>query len=393
MINEKMLGLGKKSSTIRELFEYGKARKAEIGEENVYDFSLGNPAVAPPKEVDDAIKNLIDNTDSIALHGYTSAVGDNSVREKIADDLNEKYGAGVDSSLIYMTCGAAASLTISLHAVVNEGDEVIVLAPFFPEYRVFAEKAGAKVVVVTPNERLKPDLSALANAITEKTKAIIVNYPNNPSGVILNETEVWALTEVLKRKEKEYGNRIFLISDEPYRELNYGNEIPFFASFYDDTIVCYSFSKSMSLPGERIGYIAINPKMNGARDVFFAVCGAGRSLGFVCAPSLWQKVIGECIGKTSDMSFYEENREILYQGLKKIGYNIIKPEGAFYMFVKAPDGNSRKFCEEAKKYELLIVPSDDFGLSGYARISYCVSTETIVNSMPSFEKLIKNYKE
>ena len=394
MLQEKMMELGYKSSVIRSIFEYSKKRKSEIGADKVFDFSIGNPSVPAPKEVGDVIKNLVENTDPVALHGYTSAVGDNEVRKAIADNINNEFNAGINPNLIYMTCGAAASLTISLNAIVNEGDEIIVLAPFFPEYKVFIEKAGGKVVIVKCNkDDLQIDFEALEKAINKNTKGIIINSPNNPSGVIISEEYLIKLAELLNNKQEEFGTDIFLISDEPYRKLVYGdNFVPFVTNYYDNTLVCYSFSKALSLPGERIGYIIVSPKCKNAQDVFAAVCGAGRALGFVCAPSIWQYVIKECLNLTADVSVYERNRKVLYEELSKMGYKMAKPDGAFYIFMKALEEDAYAFYEKAKKYELLLVPSDDFGMEGYVRIAYCVTEEQVKNSLPAFKKLIEEYK-
>ena len=394
MLNEKMLKLGTASSAIRQLFEYGKMRKAEIGEDKVFDFSIGNPSVPAPKSVDDTIKTLIETEDSVLLHGYTSAPGDMAVRTKIAEYIKETSGVNATAANIYMTCGAAASLTISLTALANEGDEVILLAPFFPEYRVFAERAGFKCVVVNCREPdFQIDISALEKAINKNTKAIIINSPNNPTGVVFSEATVKELSALLNKKQEEYGKEIFLISDEPYRELVYGDvTVPFPARYYANTIVCYSFSKSLSLPGERIGYIFVSPECKDSALVFAAVCGAGRALGFVCAPSMLQRVVAENLGKTADVSIYNTNRELLYNALSEYGYTVVMPDGAFYLFVKAPESDAAAFAEKAKKHELLIVPSDSFGMGGYVRISYCVSTKQIENSLPAFKALIEEYK-
>ena len=394
MLNEKMLQLGTASSAIRQLFEYGKARKALLGEDKVYDFSIGNPSVPAPKSVDDTIKNLIENEDSVLLHGYTSAPGDMLVRTKIADYLQEKSGVEAKASNIYMTCGAAASLTITLNALANENDEVILLAPFFPEYRVFAEKAGFKCVVVNCSQPdFQIDIDALGKAMNKNTKAIIINSPNNPTGVVFKEETIISLAKLLEEKQQEFSKEIFLISDEPYRELVYGEvTVPYPQKYYNNTIVCYSFSKSLSLPGERIGYIYVSPRCKDANLVFAAVCGAGRALGFVCAPSMLQRVVAENLGKTADVSIYNKNREILYNALNDYGYQAVKPDGAFYLFVKSPENDAAAFAERAKKYELLLVPSDSFGMGGYVRISYCVSTKQIENSLPSFKALIEEYK-
>ncbi|MGN1094991.1 MAG: pyridoxal phosphate-dependent aminotransferase [Eubacteriales bacterium] len=393
MISEKMLALGKKSSAIREIFEYGRKRKAEIGEENVFDFSLGNPSVFPPDVVNSTIISLCENEDPISLHGYTSAAGDIMTRRAIASYLSKTYKTDDTADNIYITVGAAASLTISLNAIVCEGDEVIVLSPYFPEYRVFAQKAGAKVVEVKCRESdFGIDLDALEKAITPNTKAIIINSPNNPTGVVYPKEDIMSLSSLLSGKEREYSHEIYLISDEPYRELVYGGiSVPYTANYYDDTISCYSFSKSLSVPGERIGYICVSKCCRDWKALFFAVCGAGRSLGFVCAPSLMQKVLPHCLGKTADTSVYDRNRELLYSALTGYGYKCIRPDGAFYMFVKSPEADAVSFCEKAKKYELLLVPSDSFGIPGYMRISYCVSTEQIERSLPAFGALACEY--
>ena len=394
-INKKMESLGKVRSVIRDIFEYGNERRRAIGAENVYDFSLGNPSVPAPCAVDDSIRDLLDNFPSVSLHGYTSAVGDDATREAIADDVNKRFNAGVTKDDIYMTCGAAASLTVSLGAVVNEGDEVVVIAPFFPEYRVFAERAGA-TLVVTPadTESFEVDLDACASCLTPKTKAVIINSPNNPTGVVIKKERLTAMCDIMRAAEKKYGTTIYLIADEPYRELVYDDstEVPYLINLYDDTIVCYSFSKSLSLPGERIGYIVVSNRTADNKDVFAAVCGAGRALGFVCAPSTMQRVARRCLGMTSDISVYKTNRDLLYKNLTDYGYECVYPDGAFYLFVKAPEADAAAFCERAKKYELLLVPSDSFGVPGYVRISYCVSTDMIKRSLPSFKALIEEYK-
>ena len=394
MISEKMMSLGKKRSVIREIFEYGNKRRAEIGAENVFDYSLGNPSIPAPKVVNDVMVKLLTEKDPVALHGYTSAQGAPAVRQAIADDITARFNINADPNLIYMTCGAAASLTISLNAVINAGDEVIALAPFFPEYRVFAEKAGASFKVVKCRENdFQIDFEALEKAITKNTKVVIVNSPNNPSGVVFGEATIKALAELLDKKQKELGNKIFIIADEPYRELVYGDAVvPYIPEYYDNTLVCYSFSKSLSLPGERIGYIFVSPKIENCGDVYAAVCGAGRALGFVCAPSLLQFTVAECLGKTADISVYDKNRNLLYNNLTEYGFKLAKPDGAFYLFMKSPEPDANAFCEKAKKYELLLVPGDDFGFEGYVRISYCVKTEMIEKSLPAFKQLIEEYK-
>lgn len=393
-INEKAFELGSKRSVIRELFEYGKKRKAEIGEDNVYDFSLGNPSVKPPKKVRETLIGLLNYNDETALHGYTSAQGDVATRKAVADTLNKKYNGKMSEDLIYMTCGAAASLTITLKALMNVGDECIVFAPFFTEYRVFIENAGANVVVSDPEEKtFQIDFDDLVRKITAKTKVVLINSPNNPSGVVYTEATIEKLSTILKDKESEYNHKIYLISDEPYRELVYnGQEVPFVMNYYKNSIICYSYSKALSLPGERIGYIAVSPECENCKIVYNAVCGAGRSLGFVCAPSMFQKLIAKCADLAIDIGVYKENRDILYDNLKQFGFECVNPDGAFYLLVKCFGDSAAFFCEKAKKHEILVVPCDDFGIKGYVRIAYCVKKDTIINSLPHFKALAKEYK-
>jgi len=392
MISEKMWELGTKSSVIREIFEYGKKRKAEIGADKVFDFSLGNPSIPAPPKVKEAYLKLISEADPIMLHGYTSAAGDMGVRAKIAEHIRSKFGCRAEATDIYMTCGAAAALMATLRAIVNEGDEVIVLAPFFPEYTVFIESAGAEQRVVKCREPdFQVDPEVFSAAVNKNTKAVIVNSPNNPTGVVFSRETITKLADILRAKQQEYGNDIYIIADEPYRELAYGAEVPYIPNYYDNTVVCYSYSKSLSLPGDRIGYVFVSPKTANAKDVYAAVCGAGRSLGYVCAPALAQLVVGECVDEVADISAYEKNRDILYNSLVSYGYEAVKPEGAFYLFVKSPCRDASEFCERAKKYEILFVPSDSFGYEGYVRISYCVARETIEKSLPAFKALMEEY--
>ena len=392
MINERYLALGTKRSVIRELFEYGKKRKQEIGEDNVFDFSLGNPSIEPPAALKDAIVSHLDNDNSISLHGYTSAQGDGNTRAVIAKAIKRRFGFDISPDLIYMTCGAAASLTITLSAICVEGDEVLTFAPFFPEYAVFSATAGAKFSAIAPAGDMGISFENLKKCLNKSVKAIIVNSPNNPSGVVLSEETLKTLAALLVEKEKEYGHPIYLISDEPYRELVYDKVVPYIPNLYNDAIVCYSYSKSLSVPGERIGYIAVSPKAADAENVYFAICGAGRALGYVCAPSLMQKVIADCVDLTSDIDKYKENRDILCNGLKEMGYEFAQPDGAFYLFVKAPSGDGNEFSERAKSHEVLIVSGAGFGVPTHARISYCVDKKTIVNSMPAFKKIMCEYK-
>ena len=393
MINQTNVNYGKTRSVIRELFEYGKTRKAEIGEENVFDFSLGNPSVPAPEEVREELVKLITQTDPVSLHGYTSAQGDFSVRKAIADDLNARFKTNLTADGIYMTCGAAASLCITLNALLNAGNEVITFAPFFPEYAVFTANAGGVLKAVECDKNFQPDIDKFTAALTEKTKAVIINSPNNPSGVVYGEKVIKALCSALENHEKKTSNRVYIISDEPYRELVFdGIYVPFIMNFYADSIVCYSFSKSLSLPGERIGYIAVNSAMGGEREVYAGVCGAGRALGYVCAPALFQQLVRKVLGKTADISIYKANRDRLCAALTEYGFEVVKPDGAFYLFVKSPEEDANAFAERAKKYELLIVPADSFGIKGYVRISYCVSPETVEKSLPAFKALAEEYK-
>ncbi len=392
--SKSMLALGQAPSVIRETFEYGNARAKEIGRENVFDFSLGNPSVPAPDSVHTVMRDLMDNTNSVLLHGYTSAVGAEPTRKAIADDINRRFSAGVSASDIYMTCGAAASLTVTLHAILLPGDTCMTFAPFFPEYRVFVEAAGAKLnVVPADTDKFQMNLPVFEARITPETKAVIINTPNNPTGVIYTEENLRAFCEILRKKEAEYGHPIYLIADEPYRELVYDDtaKVPYLVNLYDNTFVCYSFSKSLSLPGERIGYIVVSPKMQENRLVYAAVCGSGRALGFVCAPSLMQRVVAENLGKTSDLAVYKKNRDLLYTNLTKYGYRCIYPDGAFYLWMQALEEDANAFCMKARDYELLLVPSDSFGCKGYVRLAYCVTTEMIERSLPAFEKLAKAY--
>lgn len=392
-MNQRMYALGSRRSVIREIFEFGKQRAQEVGKENVFDFSLGNPSVNPPRIVADTLAELVREEDQTALHGYTSAQGDLSVRRAIADYIRTAHGAEADPDFIYMTCGAAASLTITLSALCNEGDEVITFAPYFTEYKVFTETAGASLVALDSDpDTFQIDFDLLDKAVCEKTAAVLVNSPNNPSGVVYGEETVKRLAKLLEEKSAQFGRTIYLITDEPYRELVYGGvKVPYLTNYYPHTIVCYSYSKSLSLPGERIGYIFVNPAAKDAKALYLAVCGAGRALGYVCAPSLFQKLIARCQGVTSDVSVYERNRDTLAGALRGYGFRCVQPDGAFYLFVKSPEPDAYAFCERAKKYNLLLVPGDDFGCKGYVRIAYCVSHEMIERSLPAFEKLAKEY--
>ena len=393
MINETMKELGNKRSVIREIFEFGNRRRAEIGAENVYDFSLGNPNVPAPEAVNRTMIELLQTKSDMYLHGYTSAQGAIDTREAVAADLNRRFGTAFHKDNFYMTCGAAASLKISLTALYTPGDEVIAFTPFFPEYRVFVETCGAKLVTAASDQNtFQIDFEILKPLITEKTKAIIVNSPNNPSGVVYTAETVTKLAELLRAKEAEFGHAIYLIADEPYRELVYdGMDVPYLTKYYKDTIVCYSYSKSLSLPGERIGYILVPDEVTDAKDIYAAVCGAGRALGYVCAPSLAQHVIASCTGMVSDLNVYRLNRDLLIDSLTEFGFTCIHPDGAFYLFMKSPVADAGAFCEKAKDFDLLLVPADSFGTPGFVRIAYCVSTEMIRNSLPAFRKLAESF--
>ena len=393
MLNKKMYELGSKRSTIREIFEYAKVRAAEIGKENVFDFSIGNPSVPAPEAVNEAICRIVKETPSVELHGYTSAQGDKAVRDKIAENYTRRFNVPLSGDDLYMTCGAAASLTITFHALACEGDEFIVFAPFFPEYRVFVEGSGAKLTVLPSDpQTLQPDFDALRAAINPRVKGVLINSPNNPSGVVYGEETIATLCQILKEKSAEYGKPIYLISDEPYRELVYGEKtVVSPMRYYNETFVCYSYSKSLSLPGERIGYIAVSPSAKNAKALYAAVCGAGRKLGFVCAPALFQQVAAACDGLTADISVYKRNRDLLYKGLTGSGFTCIYPDGAFYLFVKAPKGSGAELCKNAKKYELLLVDGEDFGAKDWVRIAYCVPTERIERALPLFKLLAEEY--
>ena len=394
IVSEKMYELGSKRSAIRELFEYGKKRAQEVGAENVYDFSLGNPTVPAPDCVNETICALTEELDSISLHGYTSAQGDLQTRQTIAEYLNNTYGTTFKPDNFYITMGAAASLSMCFKALTTTPeDEFIAIAPFFPEYNVFVGAAGAKLSVVPADtDNFQINFEELEKRINKNTKGVIINSPNNPSGAVYSEETIKKLANVLTDKSKEYGTQIFIISDEPYREIVYdGIEVPYVTKYYNNTLVCYSYSKSLSLPGERIGFVLVPDEAYESKAVYAAVCGAGRALGYVCAPSMMQKVIARCIGKTGDVNLYKKNRDLLYDGLTKMGYECFKPDGAFYMFVKALEPSAEAFCEKAKAEDLLLVSATDFGCPGYVRISYCVDEDMIKRSFKAFEALRAKY--
>lgn len=393
--NEKMYELGSKRSAIRELFEYGKQRAEIVGAENVYDFSLGNPTVPAPDCVDETIRRLTEELDCIRLHGYTSAQGDATTRAAIAAFLNQTHGTQFEADDLYLTMGAAASLSLCFKALTTSTeDEFVAIAPFFPEYRVFAEAAGAKLTIVPADiKEFQIDFKVLESLIGEHTKGVIINSPNNPSGAVYSESTIMCLAELLRKKQEEVGHPIFIICDEPYREIVYdGVEVPFVTKYYANTLVCYSYSKSLSLPGERIGYVLVPQEAYESKALYAAIAGSGRALGYVCAPSMMQKVIAECQGKTGDVELYRKNRDLLYDGLTKIGYECFKPQGAFYMFVKALEEDADAFCERAKQEDLLIVSANGFGCPGYVRISYCVDEDMIKRSFGAFERLYQSYQ-
>lgn len=391
MINERLFNLGAEPNKIRELFAYGLARKAEIGEENVFDYSIGNPSVPAPQEVLVQFEKQLAQ-DPVKTHEYTPSSGDYAVREAIAESIQKKFTFPATAENIYVTSGASSALAITIAAISNPGDEVIVISPYFPEYKTWTESVGCKLVEVPALEpTFQPDIEAIARAITPKTCAIIINTPNNPVGTVYSEETITALAQMLAAKEKELGTRIFLIADEPYREIVYGAPVPYIPQLYTDTIVCYSFSKSLSLPGERIGYIYVSDAMPDASVIFTAICGAGRALGYICAPVMLQRVVAECLYVPSDVAAYAENRRILTEGLDQYGYEYVAPDGAFYLWVKALEPDAVAFSERAKQFELLLVPSDSFGSTGWVRLSYCIAKDTIEASMPAFKALKESY--
>lgn len=394
MIAEKMKNMVANSSAIRAMFEEGSRLAQIYGAENVYDFSLGNPNVAAPEAVKQAIRELIDEEDPVVLHGYTNSnSGYADVRKTVADSLNERFGTRFEGKNIVMTVGAAGGLNVILKSLINPGDEVIAFAPYFGEYRSYTNNYDGILVEISPDtENFQPKLDEFRQKITPKTKAVIINTPNNPTGVVYSEETIRELAAIMENKQKECGTDIFLISDEPYRELVYdGAEVPYLTKYYDNTIVGYSYSKSLSLPGERIGYLVIPDEVSDSEEVLAAANVATRILGFVNAPTLQQKVVAKCIHEKTDISYYNRNREALYQGLRECGFECIRPEGAFYLFVKSPVADEKEFCAAAKKHHILIVPGSSFACPGYVRLAYCVSYETIVNSLPRFRDLAKEY--
>ena len=393
-LNERMVALGTQRSIIRELFEFGKLRAAEIGAENVFDFSIGNPSVPSPDAVNETAIKLLQESDPVTIHGYTSAQGDAGVRKLLADSVNRRFDTSFGPDNFYVSVGAAAALCCCLNGLCNKDDEVIVFAPYFPEYKVFIEGAGAKINLIPADTKaFQIDFEKFEAAINEKTKAVIVNSPNNPCGAVYSEDTVKKLSSILEEKSAQFGHPIYLISDEPYREIVFDNTVvPYLPKYYKNTMVCYSWSKSLSLPGERLGYIVVPEEMEDHDLVYAAVAGAGRSLGYVNAPGLFQRVCAMCADLTADISVYETNRDILLKGLRDLGFHVVEPGGTFYMFPRTLDPDDVAFCEKAKEFNLLIVPGVGFGCPGHARISYCVQTEMIERSLDAFEKLAKCYR-
>ena len=391
MVSETSLALGTSRSCIRELFEYGLRQAAVVGKENVFDYSLGNPSIPSPPEVNQAIISTIQEMDSLDIHGYTPAPGAMPARKAIADDLNARFHTSIRGENIFFTCGAAPALISVIRALAVEGAEIMAIAPFFPEYRPFTEQNGASFVVVPADTKsFQISMEAVEARITPHTQAVIINSPNNPSGVVYTRETLSSLGELLTRKSAEYGHPIYIIADEPYRELVYdGVEVPFIPTIYPNTIVCYSYSKSLSLPGERIGYVCVPDQVEDSADVFAAVAGAARAMGHVCAPSLQQLVVARCASVRPDLEAYDRNRNALYDALISYGYECVKPNGAFYMFVKAPGGSAKAFSDKAKEKNLLLVPGDDFGCPEFFRICTCVSYDMIQRSLPVFKELIQ----
>ena len=392
MFNKTAYGLGSVRSYIREVFEYGRQQAKIVSEENVFDYSLGNPSIPAPDKVNESIINILNTESSIKVHGYTSGPGDDCIRQAVAKNLTERFGKVIRPANLFFTCGAAPALMTALTALACEDSEVIAIAPFFPEYKPFIESSGNKFVMVPADTTsFQIDLAALESLVNEHTQAIIINSPNNPSGVVFSQETLEKVGAILGAAAEKYGHPVYIIADEPYRELVYdGVEVPFIPNVYKDTIVCYSWSKSLSLPGERIGYVLVADDVTDAPELTAAVAGAARMLGHVCAPSLIQKAVAFCCDIMPDLEAYDVNRNLLYNGLTEIGYECAKPQGAFYLFVKAPGGDAMAFAEKAKKKNLLIVPSDSFGVPGYFRLSYCVSKEMIERSLPAFKEVFND---
>ena len=392
MYNETMYERGNAPSAIRELFAYGMERKAQIGEDKVFDFSIGNPSVPAPDSVAETIRELADMAPA-QLHAYSAAQGLESTRAAIAENLNKRFDTHYTADNLYLTMGAAACLSACFTALIKPGDEIIVIAPYFPEYRIWIEFAGGVCVEVPAREdKFQIDFDALEQAITEKTKAVVINTPNNPVGTVYTRETLEGLADVLVQAEQRFGHDIYLISDEPYRELTYGVEVPWVPAIYPNTLVCYSWSKSLSLPGDRIGYVLVPNEVHDSREVYLAVCGAGRSLGYICAPVFFQRVIERCVDEPTNVEAYTVNREILTHALDELGYEYIEPDGAFYLWIKALEPDAQAFSNKAKEHELLLVPSDSFGVDGWVRAGYCIDKSTIEHSIPAFAALKADYE-
>ncbi len=394
-VNKRALDLGTQRSVIRELFEFGKKRIAEVGPENVFDFSIGNPSVPAPESVNETAIRLLQEMDPVLLHGYTSAQGDMDVRRRIAESIERTQGFKVSPDSLYISTGAAGALCGCLNGLLNPGEEVIVFAPYFPEYKVFIEGAGGQMQLIPADiEHFQIDFDRFEEALGPNTKAVLINSPNNPSGAVYSEETIRRLAQVLEQKSAQYGHVIYLLSDEPYRAIAFdGVQIPWVPSYYPNTIVCYSWSKALSLPGERLGYVLVSDEMEDHDEVYAAIAGATRSLGYVSAPSLFQRVCALCVDDTSDISVYETNRNILVGGLRDLGFTCVEPQGTFYMFPRTLIPDDVEFCEKAKDFDLLIVPGAGFGCAGHCRISYCVPTERAERSLEAFAKLAAYYQK
>ena len=388
MFSQQLIDFGRKPNVIRDLSAYAGRRKQEIGPENVFDFSIGSPNVPPPAKVHEVMRQLMDTADPVAIHAYTGAAGTLQTRSAIAGSINRRFGHHVDPEGVFVTAGASGALAMALKGLTVPGDEVIVFTPHYMEYLIYVEAYGCKnVVVQTTPGTFQIDLKAFEAAVTERTKVVIVNSPNNPSGVIYDEATLRGLTDLMKRFQAQYGHPIWLLSDEPYRELAYGKEVPWLMDLYDNTLVCYSYSKTLSIPGERMGYLAVCRRAEAFRDVMDACAGAARALGHICASNLYQRVIEQCVDVVADVDYYRQNRDLLVGALEEMGFTCVHPDGAFYLFMKCPTDDSMAFCEMAKAYELMLVPGHDFGVPEYLRVSYCVARETIERSLPAFRKL------
>ncbi|MDY3860863.1 MAG: pyridoxal phosphate-dependent aminotransferase [Candidatus Limivicinus sp.] len=393
MISRRMIGWGSQDCAIREISAYGEKRAAEIGADKVFNFTIGNPSVEPPDCVHESLERMLKELPPEKLHSYTPAPGLESVRQSMADYLQRSFGVGYRAKDVYMTSGASSALAILAYALLSPGDEMLTFTPCFSEYRLYTEAAGGRLVEVpTDEDSFQLDVGALEKALTPRSAAVLVNSPNNPSGVIFRREKLEQLAELLERKSAEYGHTIYIIADEPYRELVYGDmEVPFIPAIYRNTVYCYSFSKTLSLPGERIGFIALHPDLDDYASVYAAVCGAGRALGYINASSIFQLMVAECIGETVDISRYEYNRDFIYGALTELGFSCVRPDGAFYLFVKAPGGDSRDFCRRAMEHNILLIPGDEFGRGGYARLAYCVTPERLHSSIPAFRALAEEY--